>query len=332
MRFSTVVIFGGAGFIGTKLVEYLQTNNLAKHIYVADIAKEGNTQGVNYVFSDVRKDIDLTLFPEFVDLVINLAAVHREPGHEAREYFETNLLGAENVTEFATRTQCHHIYFTSSIAPYGVAELPTDEETLPVPFTAYGSSKLCAEKIHQTWMASDPLNKLVIVRPGVVFGPGEGGNVTRLVKGVLQGKFFYLNNQQCVKAGGYVYDLCNSFGWAMDRVDKSDTDRCILYNFTLSPTPVIQDYVENTLKTAELKKKIVNINYYFLLVCALLAAPLFKILGRSHPFHHVRVKKLRRINNIQCTYLKENGFKFQYSMLEAFRHWKGVKPSDWESK
>ena len=39
------------------------------------------------------------------------------------------------------------------------------------------------KKIHEVWQSQIPHQKqLVIVRPGVVFGPGEGGNVSRLIK------------------------------------------------------------------------------------------------------------------------------------------------------
>ena len=111
--------------------------------------------------------------PNQTDLAVNLAAIHREPGHQDYEYFETNLKGAENVCSWADQVGCNKIIFTSSIAPYGPAEEPKDEQSLTVPVTAYGSSKLAAEKIHIAWQHKDIEGRqLVIVRPGVVFGPG----------------------------------------------------------------------------------------------------------------------------------------------------------------
>src|SRR5690606_31892986 len=102
------------------------------------------------VAGDVRRPIDW--FPEEkVDLIANFAAVHREPGHEDYEYYETNLLGAENVCAWAERVGCNKLIFTSSIAPYGPSESPKNEGSLPVPVSAYGGSKLVAEQIHQKW-------------------------------------------------------------------------------------------------------------------------------------------------------------------------------------
>ena len=85
------------------------------------------------------------------DVIFNFAAVHRTPGHEDHEYFETNIRGAENVVAFAEKWNIKKIVFTSSIAPYGAAEELKKETTLPTPNTAYGISKLVAEKIHEKW-------------------------------------------------------------------------------------------------------------------------------------------------------------------------------------
>ena len=72
-----------------------------------------------------------------------------------------------------------NIIFTSSIAPYGIEDKLKDETTVPQPVTAYGSSKLQAEKIHVAWQKKDEANRiLTIVRPGIVFGKFENANMT----------------------------------------------------------------------------------------------------------------------------------------------------------
>lgn len=64
--------------------------------------------------------------------------------------------------------------------------------TLPTPNTAYGISKLVAEKIHEKWQNGNATHRqLTIVRPGVVFGKGENGNFTRLYWAICGHKFAY---------------------------------------------------------------------------------------------------------------------------------------------
>ena len=214
------IITGGTGFIGTHLTNLIKERYPDAQVYNLDIVKPGTPNPVvkdykpalregqklqsTYVECDVRKPIEnLPFTPTEDDVIFNFAAVHRTPGHENHEYFETNIRGAENVVAFAEKWGIKKIVFTSSIAPYGAAEELKKETTLPTPNTAYGISKLVAEKIHEKWqnggcqgvksaeqgMKND--RQLLIVRPGVVFGKGENGNFTRLYWAIRGHKFAY---------------------------------------------------------------------------------------------------------------------------------------------
>ncbi len=230
------------GFIGTHLAQHFLRENQARHILLVDLAEprndsyagllqEGLRSGrVEFMRWDVRKPIPAELRSMTPDLIINLAAIHREPGHKPSEYFETNLHGAENVCAYASAVGCPRMVFTSSISPYGISEEPKDEDSLPVPETPYGSSKLAAEKIHLAWQVEGPGRKLLILRPGVVFGPGEGGNVTRLIQSLVRGYFLYMGNKTVRKAGGYVKELCSVLDFALEHQDRDD-EAVTLLNF-----------------------------------------------------------------------------------------------------
>lgn len=79
----------------------------------------------------------MPFIPTEDDIIFNFAAVHRTPGHQDHEYFETNIRGAENVVAFAEKWNIKKIVFTSSIAPYGAAEELKKETTLPTPNTVH---------------------------------------------------------------------------------------------------------------------------------------------------------------------------------------------------
>ncbi len=218
------IIFGGSGFIGTHLIHLLREEVVGPEdrIYDLDIVMPGEegvvpgivekNDGVDYVRIDVRKEIILDFEPTEEDIIFNLAAVHRTPGHADYEYFETNIKGAENVTAFAERYGITKILFTSFIAPYGASEECKDEDALPMPNTPYGISKLVAEEIHQKWQAEDKEKReLTIVRPGVVYGKGEHGNMTRLYWGMRNRYFFYTGWKDTIKACIYVKELVRFF-------------------------------------------------------------------------------------------------------------------------
>ena len=140
-----ILIIGGSGFIGKYLSKKLSKEN---DVFILDI-KASNSK--NQFKFDIRKKIHKLKNLKKIDLIINLAAIHKEPGHKDHEYFETNVNGAKNTCDFAERINCRNIIFTSSIAPYGIEDKLKHEKTKPKPVTPYGSSKLIAEKIHLDW-------------------------------------------------------------------------------------------------------------------------------------------------------------------------------------
>lgn len=333
------VIFGGSGFIGTFFARHLVEEEGYDKIYLFDneaLSEKASgfrktiipsASQVIEVNGDVRVDIDWVP-EEPIALIANLSAVHREPGHEGYEYYETNLLGAEKVCAWAEKVGCERIVFSSSIAPYGPSESIRDETSLPVPETAYGGSKLAAEKIHQIWQAKNPLRQLVIVRPGVVFGAGEGGNVSRLIRAVRQRYFLYMGNQKTRKAGIYVKELCRAMVWVLNS-EKSKADGVTLFNMSMNPGPSIEEYVDSIARILDMKVWIPRVPSSLLFVAAYMIELVAKPLGIQHPFSPVRIKKLIRSNNIVPSYLVENGYEYQYTLDEAFADWKQDNPEEW---
>jgi len=334
------IIFGGTGFIGTFFANFLLDRKLCSHVYLCDIEpieKKGSDyrkisildERITFIQVDVRKEINLALKNDEIGLIANFAAIHREPGHHDFEYFETNLLGAENVCNFANKIGCKRIIFTSSISPYGISEAIRNEFSLPVPVTAYGSSKLVAEKIHQIWQAQNDDEKiLTIVRPGVVFGPGEGGNVTRLIHAVINRYFFYMGNRGTRKAGIYIKELCNAILWIHEEQIKNNAGVQI-FNITMNPGPSIGEYVESICKVANIRRIVITIPFSVLLFISKIIEIFAKLFGINNKFSPVRIRKLVRSNNIPPTKLTQAGYQYLFSLDGAFTDWKNECPKDW---
>lgn len=334
------IIFGGSGFIGTFFAQYLiEEHNFSKvYLYDLEDITEKNSSfrrsvidrysQIIIVHGNVKDPIKW-MPSKPIDLIANFAAVHREPGHKDYEYYECNIQGAENVCNWAAKLNCSKIIFTSSIAPYGPSEDIRDEQSIPVPTSAYGGSKLAAEKIHQIWQAKEEQRQLVIVRPGVVFGPGEGGNVSRLIKAVRKRYFFYMANRDTRKAGIYVKELCRAMMWVLNS-EKAKADGVTLFNMSMKPGPSIEEYVNSIARTANIKVWIPSVPSSLLFIIAYLIDFIAKPLGIEHPFSPVRIKKLIRSNNVMPTYLVENDYDYKYTLDEAFADWKKDCPEEWQ--
>ena len=321
------IIFGGSGFIGTHMIHLLnETKNKEDKIYDLDIVMPGEegvvpgivekNDGVEYIRLDVRKPIEFDFTPTENDIIFNLAAVHRTPGHPDNEYFETNIRGAENITAFAEKYNIHKILFTSSIAPYGAAEELKTEETLPTPNTPYGISKYVAEKIHEKWQVADKdKRELTIVRPGIVYGKGEHGNMTRLYKGQKKRYFFYAGRKDTIKACIYVKELVRFFKYRMIDNDFVGVD---IFNCTFEPAYNIQQICETMQKATDMRRHTMLIPSWILMPAACIFGP---IGGKKLGIHPARVKKLMVSTNICGKKLAASDYKFHYSFEDTFRDW-----------
>ncbi len=334
------VIFGGSGFVGVSFAKHLVEEKKYKKVYLLDIENVAskkipfrsevlkNYSEIKELHCDVREKININNLGK-VDLIANFAAIHREPGHKGIEYFETNIKGAENVTKFAEKVGCKDIIFTSSISPYGISNDEKTELSQVNPATPYGSSKFSAEKIHEIWQKKDSLRKLLIVRPGVIYGPGEGGNVTRLIKAIKGKYFFYTGNKKTVKAGIYIKELCNMISWACDNIMSNQN--FYLFNATYDPAPSLENYVINIQKVLNTNFPVIQIPYLLLIFASYIISFIFDLLRFKHPFSPIRIRKLVRSNRVKPLKIINSGYKYLYTTEQTFFDWKKEYKNDWQS-
>lgn len=319
------LIFGGEGFIGAHLATYLAQNvaGPADKIYSLDIRRQPERRSpAEFIHCDVRSSIQLDHIPDLGNSIIfNLAAVHTTPGHEEHEYFETNIKGAENICGFARANGISRIVFTSSIAPYG----PSEEEkiegaSIPMPNSPYGISKLVAEYIHKNWMVENPsLRCLFIVRPGVVFGKGEGGNFTRLFRALKKGFFFYPGRKDTIKACVYVKDVARVL-W--EGIDQSLPGKVETYNLTYAPAPTIETICETIAAATHVSRPAAIIPAAPLKSAAFFVYYSGRLIGKTfNGIHPDRVKKLMISTNISGNKLEQSPLRLRYTLKEAIEDW-----------
>lgn len=181
-------VIGGSGFIGTRLVKQLL---LDKQLQVSII---DSTRSLTYPDlsrqADVRSIDDLRQSISDGAVLINLAAEHRDDVRPRSLYDEVNVGGAVNICQVAREKGVNTLVFTSTVAVYGFAPIGTDESGEIKPFNDYGRTKYEAETIYRAWQAEVPEERsLIILRPTVVFGEQNRGNVYNLLRQIATGKF-----------------------------------------------------------------------------------------------------------------------------------------------
>lgn len=197
-----ITVIGGSGFIGTNLCRQLTLKQQDFEIIDLKMSKQFPH---HCTIADVR---DANALRESMtgDLVVHLAAVHRDDLRDKSEYYRTNVIGSENVTSVCSEKGIDKIVFTSSVAVYGFADPGTDENGPINPFNEYGRTKFEAEEKLRTWY-EEGKRSLFIIRPTVIFGEGNRGNVYNLINQIASGKFVMVGKGQNKKSIAYIGNL-----------------------------------------------------------------------------------------------------------------------------
>lgn len=165
------LIIGGAGFVGSRLKPILTDSVVLDKIL---------NIGKGYI--DITKPETLKATISKSDIIILLAAEHRDDVSPISKYNDTNVHGTQNVLDEMDRVGCRHLIFTSSVAIYGLDKENPDENHPEDPFNHYGKSKWQAEQVIKDWYDKDPVGKsITIIRQTVIFGEKNRGNVYNLL-------------------------------------------------------------------------------------------------------------------------------------------------------
>ena len=279
-----IILIGGNGFVGTRLCKRLA--RAGKDFFTFD-RRPSKAFINNTVIGDVCDKQDYDNLPE-TDVLINLAAVHRDDVRPLSLYDDINVGGAEVLCSYAREKGINKIIFTSSVAIYGFAPANTGEDGKPDYFNDYGRTKYLAEQVYKKWQAEDSENRtLVIVRPTVIFGEGNRGNVCNLFTQIANKRFMMFGNGRNRKSMAYVENVAAFLEFSLDFPSGMH-----IYNYIDKPD-LDMNMLVSTARRALFGKANVGIRLpkFFGVGVGFLADGFTKITGKSLPVSSIRIKK-----------------------------------------
>ncbi len=178
IRYSRVLVTGGAGFIGSHLVDQLAQDGI--EVGVFDSLKAGSwtntaqVKNVHFHKGDVADPEYVVKVVRDYDVVIHHAAlISNAPSATISEIYRSNVTGTINLLEAAVDSDVQRFVYASSAAVYGeTVALPAREDSVPNPLTPYGFSKLEGEKYCQFFSEAHGL-RTVSLRYFNVYGPRQ---------------------------------------------------------------------------------------------------------------------------------------------------------------
>lgn len=304
-------MIGASGFVGTRLLDLLKesTTYRLKNIDLlpSHFFSEMTTIG------DVREQSQMDKELAGADCVVLLAAQHRDDVSPISLYYDTNVEGMKVTLKAMEKNGVKRIIFFSSVAVYGLNKNNPNEEHPTDPFNHYGKSKWQAEQVLQEWYKSHPDWNINIVRPTVIFGERNRGNVYNLLKQIASGKFLMVGSGNNKKSMAYVGNVVAFVKYMIEHI----TTGYNVYNYIDKPDFTMNELVNHVEKVLNKRIPATHFPYWLGMIGGYGFDLLAKITGKKLTVSSVRVKKFCATTEFDAQKVHNCGFKAPYTLGEG---------------
>ncbi len=240
----TILVTGGAGYIGSHFVRLLEKKNL--EFLILDNFSTGHKDFVKnkkHLELDLKNEDDLfeKLEDESFSSIVHFAgsSLVSESQEKAEEYYNNNVLASKNLVKFALKKNVKKLVFSSSAAVYGnPEEIPIKESHVTNPINNYGKNKLEIEKFLKDISKEFPLDVLCLRyfnaagaddkgdigenrNPETHLIPNVINSVLNFTKLIVNGDSFDTKDGTCVRDYVHVNDLANAHLLGLDFLESN---------------------------------------------------------------------------------------------------------------
>jgi GlcNAc-P-P-Und epimerase len=227
-----IVVTGSTGLIGQALVREIIAKNVCYlRLPVRNVEKakiqlgkipnlESGRCQIEFIQCDLTKlnDQDFDRLVGGCQSIIHLAGLVHQTQATEEEYNLLNVEVTEKLLKAATHSNIHTFIFTSSMAVYGPGPYSMIDESAPLlGQTPYAVSKIACEQILEK---VNSIRRVIILRPALVFGAGDKGNLIKLIQAVNKGRYFNIGRGQTAKSLIFASDLAAAINLCLDKLPK----------------------------------------------------------------------------------------------------------------
>lgn len=206
-----IVITGASGLIGKALTKTLSSESQSLRLQVRNranlnsgLAKGSNMQVMEMDFQSTS-DNHLARLLQDADTVIHTAGLVHQPNATYGEYELLNVRLTEQLATVAAKLGIKTFVFLSTSAVYGPGPFEDIPETGPFNAeTPYAVSKLRCEQFLQNLKG---VERIIVIRPALVFGEGDRGNLLSLIRQINKGLYFNIGGNKAKKSLIYAEDI-----------------------------------------------------------------------------------------------------------------------------
>jgi nucleoside-diphosphate-sugar epimerase len=214
-----VLVTGANGFIGRHIVRCIEKQGDKINVLVRNSNSFNISDKVNIFEGDIFDNEKLRKAVNEVDAVFHLVAKTHDSSSidNAKDYYKINVEGTRNLLDACINSNIKHfVYFSSVKAMVEESKYTLDETYDCTPTTLYGETKLMAERLVIEYGSKYDF-KTTILRLPLVYGPGNKGNIYKMIEAIDNGRFVMLGNGSNKRSMVYVGNVADAGIAVIDR-------------------------------------------------------------------------------------------------------------------
>jgi nucleoside-diphosphate-sugar epimerase len=236
------LVTGASGFVGRRVVEALrgQGTPVRALFHRAAAVTEASQKGVEVQVGDVCEPGVLEEAAAEVEVVYHCAAAVG-PAYSQREIHDINLTGVRRLLEAMKRRGDGRAVIFTSVNVLGTRHLENAAEDVPCRRSGDASAdvKIEIEALTQEYVQRQGVDA-VILRPGLIYGPGDQHNLPQMAKALRRGKFVFLGSRDNIAPIVYIDDVVE----AVLAAGRTPAARGRIYHITDGSRTTIGQFVE----------------------------------------------------------------------------------------
>ena len=309
------LLTGSSGYIGSRLAPLVgQRSSTVRGV---DRVADNSVEVDSFVHGDLCDPQIAREAVSGVDQVLHLAAAKGDWGISEDEYYRDNMEATRVLIEAGKEAGVNNWVFYSTVSVMGPSREAISKDAGFNPINSYGASKAEAEQLFHDLAAEDPEARILIIRPSVVYGPGNppSTNIYRLIDAIYTGRFAMVGPGEAIKSTSTIENLLAATLFLMERMERG-----------------VQTYIyvdEPALSTGELVERICQLldktppSWHIPLSIASPIATVSdfaaSVTGIDLPITAARIEKFNRSTNFDASAIRELGFEQPISNTEALR-------------
>jgi nucleoside-diphosphate-sugar epimerase len=263
-----LLVTGGTGFTGSRLVEYLINKghkvtalDNQKGILYDHLIKKG----ANIILGSVTDRETVKKSLDSIEGIFHLAAAFRQINATKKTYWNVNVEGTRILCEEALKKPLKKFVYCSTQGVHGdIKNPPGDEDSPIVPVDYYQYTKYEGEKVVKEFTVKGL--KSVIIRPTAIYGPGDPERFFYLFRFAKKGKFYMFGNGKALYHPVYIDNLNDGFyaAWESNKINAETYIIADQQYFT------IKELVKKIGQSMGIKVKFIQLPFFPLYIAACL--------------------------------------------------------------